>query len=197
MSGRAVRAAFAAAVMMVATACASTAPTRVYVLSSGSPTEAAKGARCMVLGIGPVEIPGYLDRPQIVSRVSANEIQPSDFDQWGESLAQGISRVLADNLAARLCVQRVEYFPWKGSMSVDHQVSLRVTRFEGQVGGSAELVVQWTLMGSDPKKVLKEKTSSFSEPASGPGYEGLVSAQSRTVEKLSAEIASEIKAVSK
>ena len=197
MSGRGVRAACLMVVGMLATACATSAPTRVYVLGSTTPTETAKGAPCIVLGIGPVEIPGYLDRPQIVTRLSSNEIQPSDFDQWGEPLAQGIGRALADNLASQLCAQRVEYYPWKGSLTVDYQVRVRVTRFEGHLGGSAELVAQWTLVGSDGKKVLAEKSSSLSAPAVGSGYEGLVAAQSKTLEKLSVEIASEIKAVSK
>ena len=36
-----------------------------------------------VLGLGPLAIPGYLDRPQLVTRVGANEVQLAAVARWG------------------------------------------------------------------------------------------------------------------
>lgn len=165
-------------------ACATTAPSRFYVLSS--PPEAGpgvKGQNCIVLGMGPVEIPAYLDRPEIVVRISPNEIKPSDFEQWGEPLAQGIARVLAEAISAELCVKRVEFFPWKSFSGVDYQVSLRVRRFEASPGQKVELSAQWSLYGSDPKKPLREGGLDLTEPMSARSYEEMVAGQSRLLQK--------------
>lgn len=164
-------------------ACATTAPSRFYVLSS--PPEAGpgvKGRNCIVLGMGPVEIPAYLDRPQIVVRISPNEIQPSDFEQWGEPLAQGVARVMAEAIAAEVCVKRVEFFPWKSFSGVDYQVSLRIKHFEASPGERVELSAHWSLYGSDPRKPLREGTINLKEPMPARGYQEMVAGQSRLLQ---------------
>jgi hypothetical protein len=176
--------------------CATSAPTKFYVLN-GAVGAGSPGGECVSLGIGPVDIPGYLDRPQIVTRPSPYEVHPSEFEQWGEPLAQGFARVLGDNLARQLCVRSMDYYPFRPSAAVDYQVSVQVKRFEGQLGGNAELIAHWTVFREDGKKVIKEKVSGFTEPVAESGYEGLVAAQSKVLQKLGVEIAAEIKAISK
>lgn len=174
-------------------ACAVSAPTRFYVLDSASKLRLQdQGAGCVVLGLGPVEIPAYLDRPQIVVRLSPNEIQPSEFDQWGEPLAQGIARLMAEAISGEVCVKRVEYFPWKSFAGVDYQVVLRVKRFEASPGQKVELLAHWSLYGSDPRKALVEGDLDISEPISAKGYDEMVAAQSRLLQKGASRIAQAI-----
>jgi uncharacterized lipoprotein YmbA len=171
-------------------ACATTAPTRFYLLSTPpKPVPGVDRGPCVVLGIGPVEIPAYLDRLQIVVRVGPNEIQPSDFDQWGEPLGQGIARVLAEGISREMCVQRVEYFPWKSFSGVDYQVTLRVGRFEASPGQRVELLAQWGVYGSDPKRLLAEGSLDLTEPIGAGGYEEMVAAQSRLLQVGARQIA--------
>jgi len=70
--------------------CASTEPSRFYILHSLSGSEAetqiAAAENGVAIGIGPIELPEYLDRPQIVTRLSKNELQLAEFDQWVEPL---------------------------------------------------------------------------------------------------------------
>jgi uncharacterized lipoprotein YmbA len=84
------------------TACATSAPTRFYVLSSlpasGAESRNAKLEDCTAVGVGPVELPDYLDRTEIVTRVSPNKLELAQFDQWAESLESNFSLVLAENL---------------------------------------------------------------------------------------------------
>lgn len=179
--------------MLVLGACAVTAPTRFYVLDPPpSPRTQDQGRGCVVLGVGPVEIPAYLDRPQIVVRVSPNEIQPSEFEQWGEPLVQGIARVMAEAIAGKVCVKRIEYFPWKSFAGVDYQVVLRVKRFEASPGQKVELVAHWGLYGSDPRKPLMEGELDINEPISSKIYEEMVAAQSRLLQKGAETIADAI-----
>jgi uncharacterized lipoprotein YmbA len=148
------------------------------------------------IGVGPVELPQYVNRPQIVTRTSQNELEVADFARWGESLEENFSRVLAENLSVLLSTDRVIVYPWKRSAPVDYQVIVDVTRFDGAVGGDVSMRARWTLLGDDTEKVLLRRSYSLSIRTDARSYEALVSAQSRVLADLSSEIAEEIIALS-
>jgi uncharacterized lipoprotein YmbA len=56
----------------------------------------------MTIGIGPVTLPKYLDRPQIVTFTSPYALNVVEFDRWAEPLESTFVRVLAENLALLL-----------------------------------------------------------------------------------------------
>ena len=93
-------------------------------------------ARGVALGIGPVALPDYLDRPEIVTRSSGNELSLADFDQWAGRLEDNFTRVLAENLSSILETDRVSLYPWKSSTPVDFQVTVEVSRFERAANGA-------------------------------------------------------------
>jgi len=177
--------------------CASSAPSRFYVLSplasSKAESQVLKDEGCIVLGVGPVELPAYLDRPQIVTRVSENELNLAEFDKWAEPLKDNFSRVLVENLSTLLCADAISIFPWKGPIPSDYRVEVTVIRMDGNVGGNASLVARWAIFRENDRKMLLTRQSSFSEPLSSQGYKALVSAQSRAIADLSREIAEAIK----
>ena len=74
-------------------------PTRLYVLTATTEKPAATSPSGLAIGIGPITLPKYLDRPQIVSSVEANSLDQANFDQWGGDLNDNITRVLATNLS--------------------------------------------------------------------------------------------------
>jgi uncharacterized protein len=186
--------------LMIFMACASNAPSRFYVLSpltgTGGESEMASDNRRGTIGIGPVELPVYLDRQQIITRVSANELHLAGFDEWAEPLGDNFTRVLVENLSVLLSKNLFTIFPFRGSESIDYQIQVEVIRFDGSLAGDASLLVRWTIFGEDDKKSLLTRKSSFKEATGGPDYEALVAAQSRTIEALSREIAGVIKGLS-
>jgi hypothetical protein len=175
--------------------------TRFYMLNSLPSLEVNKGAldtrKCLAIGLGPVAFPEYLNRPQIVTRVSQNEIKPAEFHWWAESLKENFSRVVAQNLSSLLCTRSVAIFPWKGSTPIDYRVGVEVIRLDGSLGGNSELIAHWAISDGDGKTVLLSRESSYSEPVGPQNYEGLVSAQSRAVETLSRDIAQALKTLAK
>jgi uncharacterized lipoprotein YmbA len=72
--------------------------TRYYLLESrideSMQTQAEIGLEDIVVGIRPVGIPAYLDRPQLVTRLDGNELRVEEFSQWAEPLIDSISRVI-------------------------------------------------------------------------------------------------------
>ena len=185
------------ALLMHLAGCASSAPTRFYVLSplasSKAESQALKDEGCIAIGIGPVELPAYLDRPQIVTRVSENELNLAEFDKWAEPLKENFSRVLVENMSSLLCADAISIFPWKGPTPIDYQVEVTVIRMDGNVGGNATLVARWAIFKENDRKMLLTRQSSFSRRINSEGYKALVSAQSRATADLSREIAEAIK----
>ena len=193
-------AAVLAAFVTLSAGCGRSLPTRYYVLHSWNESMNSKEesqrpdeAHCISIGVGPVKIPDYLDRAEIVTRVAPNELKLAEFDQWAEPLSQSISRVLADNLSGLLCVKPVVIFPWRGTVSIDYQIEAEIVRMDGNLGGNATLEARWMIFGArEPKKLLVIKKTRFTEPVGGQDFRALVSAQSRNLEALSRNIAAAI-----
>ncbi|UCF83393.1 MAG: membrane integrity-associated transporter subunit PqiC [Desulfobacteraceae bacterium] len=186
--------------LMVIAGCAGiTAPARFYVLSSlpgsGDRARVSADENIIAIGIGPVEVAQYLDRPQIVTRVSPNELKIAEFDKWAEPLKDSFSRVLAENISSHLSKDPVAVLPWRGSTPIDYRVEVEVILLDGSLGGKASLVARWAIFGEDGRKMLVSRKSSFSEPVSGQSYEAFVSAHSRAVAGLSSELAEAMKKI--
>jgi uncharacterized lipoprotein YmbA len=158
-----------------------------------------EGERCFAIGIGPVEIPEYLNQPEIVTRVTQNELRLDEFAQWAEPLEDNISRALAENLSSLLCTRSIAIFPWKGGTHIDYRIDVHVIQMDGMLGKSALLDITWSIAdGTDRWKApLLTKRSTYKEPTGGGDYEAFVSAQSRNLASLSREIAGAIFELSK
>ena len=68
-------------------------PTKYYVLSPTSPRDPTptSSVSSVAVGVGPVLIPGYLDRVQIVTRDANDEVAVAMYDRWAEPL-ESVSR---------------------------------------------------------------------------------------------------------
>ena len=171
--------------------CSTGPPTRLYVLTSLTRVESvpqAMGRRDVAIGVGPVELPQYVNRLQIVTGHNSPELYSADVAQWAEPLQDGFTRVLAENLSLLLATDRVVIFPWK-SFVPEYQVVIEVTHFLGQTGGEVSLVALWSILRKNGKDVLVSKKSSFHESTGSSEYAALAAAMSRTVAALSRDIA--------
>jgi len=187
-----------ALVVLVFVGCRSTPPpTGFYTLAAVTKAEttgqtpAPKGD--LAVGIGPVQLPGYLDRPQIITRTAPDRLTLSEFNRWGGSLRQDFTRVLAENVAALLGTDRVLAYPWGDRLDPAYRVALDVQQFDGDLGGAVVLKATWIVTGREGKTPLSVRKSDIQEPVSGKDYDALVVAHSRAVAALSREIAGEIR----
>jgi uncharacterized lipoprotein YmbA len=155
-------------------------------LSIGNPGTAAS----FVLGVGPVQLPAYLDRPQIVIRRAAGSIEISEFDQWGESLRDGTTRVVAVNLARLLPECRVVPFPWRSTEQIRYQVVLDIEQMDGPAGGSVALDARWRVLDRSGREVAA-RVSRVSQPAGGGTT---AEAMSRALAALAQDIARDLRA---
>jgi uncharacterized protein len=165
-----------------------TSPSRFYVLSAIDPqgTPSPDGPAILV---GPVTLPRYLDRPQIVTRPSPNELSLAEYDRWGGRLDDNVARVLAQDIGVHLGTSRVAIFPREQRVADAIQISIDISRFE-QIGeqGQVELDAQWSLYPADRRGAPMIGTSRVRAPVSGSGFAATAGAMSAALDQLAQEI---------
>ena len=179
--------------------CSRTQTARFYTLNALTDAQAGGQAvasdQGVAVGLGPIRLPEYLDRPQIVTRVSPNEVRFAEYHRWAGPLAGDLSNILAENLSILLGTDHIALYPWKSTTPIACRVEIEVSRFDGKPGDNVLLQSQWIVFSKDRKRVLGTKTSSISEPVNGKGYDALVAAQSRALAALGREIAEAIRSL--
>jgi uncharacterized lipoprotein YmbA len=174
-------------------------PSRFYLLSAmPNPETASLGApreKGPTIGVSPVTLPDYLNRPQIATYTSPYELRLAEFDRWAEALDVNFSRVLAENLSLLMPTARVVMSPWPRAFPIDYQITVDVTHFLSQVGGQSLLIADWILFKGEGLQVLMTGKSRFSASPGGEDYGAIVAAMSQTVASLSREIATAITGV--
>ena len=179
--------------------CGSTRPSNFYQLDEPAATRLSGLERGTAVGVGPVNLPPYLDRPQIVIRGAGHKLELSEFHRWAEPLNETISRVIIVNLSNMLESTRVYKIPRRNkTIPLEFRIEIDFARFDGMPGGNALLVARWTLYGqTESALVTKVSIISESSGAEGSGgsessdevsFENLIAAQNRTLQRLSREI---------
>jgi uncharacterized lipoprotein YmbA len=154
----------------------------------------ASGSPELAVSVGPIELPDYLRRRQIVRRAQANELRASDAEIWGEDLAAGFTRVLGEDLSALIPTDRITTFPEHEALRPDYRLIVVVERFEPDADGVVRLDARWRLVRSDGREALVVRRSSLAEPVDGTGTLATVDAMSRALAALAREIAAALRA---
>ena len=173
--------------------CFGSKPTRFYMLSStgDAPATAAveSTSASRVIAVGPVSIPDYVDRPQIVLRENANQVRLAGFDNWAGSLSDMVARVLLEDLASQLPGDHVVAFPQGGAAVFDYRVAVQISRFDVSTAGEAVVAASWRVWDrSGTKTRLAASTTTHAESL-GSTYQDRVAALSQAVADLGTEIA--------
>ena len=181
--------------------CSSTPPVAYYTLNTLPETQqeipAAVIDDTIAIGVGPVEFPKFLDRPQIVTRKSQNQIEVSEFHRWAGSFPGDFSRVLAKNISILLPTDRVAVYPWGEQFSPTYRVKLGVEKFDGQLGDGVVLDVTWMVTDQEGTNTLVVRKSRIEEAALDKTYEALVEAKSNSLATLSRTIVEELRKLGK
>ena len=139
-----------------------------------------------VIGLGPIRIPEYLTRPQMVVATSDNEYQLAEEHRWAERLDQNISLALFKVLPSQLGTDRVIRYPWSQRQVIDYQIGIDILEFNVNANGQSRLIAQWFVRGKE--KTILDKRSIYQFPASTSDYNVMVKAQSQCLTQLGKEI---------
>jgi uncharacterized protein len=159
--------------------------------ATGTAPSAANGTSDLVIGIGPIEFPDYLRRPEVVTRTSPTTVEISDVDRWAEPLDSAFARVLSEDLSRLLGTQRMVTYPWYQSNRVDYQVECNVIRFETDSKGGSQLHAQWSIRDGTGKLLIARESDINDTEA--PDDKSPSASLSRDLGNLSQQIASQLR----
>jgi uncharacterized lipoprotein YmbA len=176
-------------------------PSRFYTLAplETRSSQPAKGQNTL-MALGPVTLPDYLNRRQIVTRSGKNELVIAEFDRWGGTLDDEITRSLVANLADRLASANISVFSWQtmplGVMVASYRVPVGISRFDGIPGESVVLSARWGIFAKKEttEESLLVNEAAITEKVDGKGYDALVAAMQRALDRLGKEMADSITA---
>jgi len=179
--------------ILILSGCGSSPKTNFYYLEQPVNSKLTRIEYGITIGIDTVNIAPYLDRPQIVTRVSPHKLELSEFNRWAEPLKSNISRVIAVELSNLLVSNRVFVLPRRDKkIPLDYRVSVDINRFDGQLNKDVNLSARWSLYDKN-KKLILTKISIINKSISGNTFEHLIDAENRTLQTLSHEIADAIR----
>lgn len=187
--------------------CSSPQP-HFYTLGASPILPASQAAKKTRIMIGPVNLPGMVDRPQLVAQNANNIVQVYEYHRWANTLKGDVSDVIASNVAQALAISNVWSFSQSTQANFDYQVLIDVQNIDTKLGDRVVVDVMWTIKpATTTKSSSKANTSSASlgalakpimgrslvqEQVTGSGFEAVVAAQSRAFSKVGQEIARSI-----
>ena len=160
-----------------------------YTLSAEGPSPDTDGIR---IGVGPVILAEYMDRPNLVVQTSANQMEVAERHLWAGDLDNSISRVLSVNLGRQLNTGNFRTYPWLRDSEVDYQVAMDIREFVAGSDGYAHLEANWRVYSLPGRKLNASKTFIDKEPIKKESFESMVAAQSELLRRLSVDIAKNI-----
>lgn len=130
-----------AGILLLLAACAHSPDPRFFALSAqnGSP---ARPPRPLKVELRRTALPGYLDRPHIVRRSTAEQLELGGDERWGAPLDEMVGATLAEDLAQRLPTCIVYTDSGAISSAPDVRVEVQLFRFERVANGEVWLLAE-------------------------------------------------------
>jgi uncharacterized lipoprotein YmbA len=172
--------------------CGPSATARFYTLTSKATAQSGP-ATSYAVSVGPVSVPGYVDRPQFVVQAAPNRVALDEFNRWAAPLDEGIARVVAGDLTVLLGTTQVITFPLPPGFTPAYQVTIDVQRFESTPGKGVVVDAIWVVRRSAGGEPRMGRTVA-SDTVEGEGFDALAAAHSRALAKVSGDIATAIRA---
>ncbi|SIN96011.1 PqiC family protein [Halodesulfovibrio marinisediminis] len=180
-----------AGLCFVLTACGKMSPSSsYYVLTSSSQMASqAQPLSDLSVGVGPVIVPGHLDRAQIVTTTGQNSITIHEYQRWGDSFKSQVEETLAENISILLQTPKVAVYPWERAQRPEYQIYVTIRRFEGKANIDVTLDAIWQIVDVDTDKSLLTRHFVQTFPVTGDTMSAYVQTQSDALEALSQEVA--------
>ena len=184
------------AVVALCVACSGTPHSRYYVLSApvaGDQQPGCVSGAMPVVAIGPVSLPAYLNRSEIVMRDSDNQVELARFDLWAEPLDAGLTRVVAADASRRLRGAAIVH-DWQRVRRYDHQVLISLERFDVARDGTATLVARWQVIDHHERTLLVDREARYTTGvAHADDVAANVAAMSLLAQRLADAVAADIR----
>ena len=194
-------------ILILATACVGTSPKEnFYTLNSQNyelnqvdkkRETIVKSLPDVYIDIVAVTIIELVDRPQLVIKLSPNQVQILEQQRWAQPLKNEIGRVVAKNLSTLLNTHYVTNYPTSSVNTklaanlTTYKVQLNVQQFESNLGSNATVTINYSVRKLTNNQIYSD-TITNTQKITGKNYSDLVEAQSKALGTISHEIAQAI-----
>ncbi len=167
-------------------------PTRFFLLTSLQAQEGKTRPEArhqgLVVELEPVEIPQYLNRPEMVTRAGGNRLRLERLNQWAGDFKEDIGRVTMENLSRILGSERVVILPNRSEATPDFRLATSIIRFEPEESGQVQLDARWSLFDGRGTLLLTRHSRVATRSEQPDDFESLAGAMSQALEKLNREM---------
>lgn len=162
-----------------------TQPVTYYTLSpiSGQAADTG-GAGAVTIGVRTVELPGYINRTEMVTRSGPHRLEVSSLHRWADYPDRLVQQVLGENLQALLPGASVVNSPWPVGLKPDITLFFQFKELMATGDGKMLLRAVWTVRKGDPPFTAQSHRAVLTESVPGPGFDQLAAAHSRVLESL-------------
>ena len=165
-----------------------TNPSRFYMLDTSIKDITTKNFNELRLGVGPFTFPGYIDRPQIVTKTETAELEIAEYDRWAEPIGDMFIRTLSSNLKILTGSTYITSHPWPRQVTFDYRVKAKILKFENNTQGDALLIVQWAAYKQEEETALKAFHSEYTATATDTSYPARIAALNNTIAQFATDI---------
>lgn len=142
------------------------------------------------VGVNKIQLPKYIDRPQIVTQQKDSaQVTISEYNRWIEYPSLLATRVLIEDLNNLLPTAKIKMNLLKGEQ-FDKLISVEITDITAVLGNKAELIAWYTIKNDSGKVLAQQKFESTVQI--GKTYDDVSKGYSQLLAQLSQKIAQEL-----
>lgn len=167
--------------------CASSPHWRFFVLDAVGPEGAPATVAGAPITVHRVDLPAFLDRPEMVRRVDAQRIKVSDSARWGGPIKPMITEVLSEDLARRLPPAEAPLADSAATTRGARPLVVRIHDFAPWPSGKVKLDVSWQVGGGNGSHPISRRET-IEVDAGGSDAAHQAAAMSRALGRLADEI---------
>lgn len=174
-----------------------TPPVRYYTISSIALPAAGvqiNGKRTVTIGIMPVELPGYIDRTQMVRRAGPNRLEVSSLHWWADYPDKLVQQVIEDDLQALMPDARIVNLPTAAGLKPDVIVTFRFLELIGTADRKMLLSAVWDTAERNAPATFRSHRIRIVQPMKNASFSELAAAHSRVLATLCRQVAESLQA---
>lgn len=191
--------ALSAVYLLVLSACVSSPPVRYYSLNPIDTDYQQDPDDAVMLGIGPLSIPDYLNRSQIVTRDVDAQMRVDDFSRWTEPLADSMHRIVSTDVDNLLHGVVVIMYPYEAVVRshLDYRLVGDVNRFDADSSGLVVLEIQWAIVDTEANLLVPARRNRYqAQMVTSGDFGAMVAAMNDVLSQFSRDVAGRLKAAS-
>lgn len=165
---------------------------KFYVLNPARFMPKFKRHRLITIGLDPINIAPYLQKPQLALRLSSNELSYDEFNRWAEQMDQNIARVIQSNLSALIKSSVVNTSPWPIGFTPKYRLQINIIRFEGNHNGYSVFDARYKLVNINGDKIYLLDAVHYKRPLSSLTAKAVVASMNSNLNQFSHHLAKKI-----